>query len=226
MSRGLRWLLSVSIAVNVLAGAVAAYWLHEHGWHDAAIKLHLAHNPPPNYPVLARERFGWQPSTGIVVAGDSQVQNAPLADLIADFHQRGIGGQTIEDLAAWLPRSLDASTRRVVIEAGTNNVLQGLAANASAADYARMLDAVHAAAPSAQIVMLSVPPISDYPDRVRALNAALARLAGRDGARWVDITTPVQGPDGRYVTADTMDGTHLSLTGYLRLASVLRQATG
>lgn len=79
-------------------------------------------------------------------------------------------------------------------------------------DIGELLAAVEDAAPGAELVVLSLPPL-EWGD-VTATNIALEAAAERAGATWVDVTPALDGQ-----LAD--DGVHLTGAGYEAVAEAL-----
>lgn len=222
--------LVASLLLNVIGLAVVIREAHNHGGVDwITQKLGLKDPPAPDYPALGRARFADLPRSpgDVVVMGDSQVQNAPLADLVTDVRQRGIGGETIDDVASWVDDVLKPSPNRIVLLVGTNDILRGHSVQRFAEDYTALLDGIAAKAPDTRRVVLSVPPLgAEHHADVDTYDDALKRVAARAGARYVDIYSALAGSDGALRPEFSADGTHLSAQGYARIAPLLRAAAG
>ena len=88
-----------------------------------------------------------------------------------------------------------------------------------------------AAAGNASVVMISTQPRSLSDADLSQLRALDARLAAAFGGCFVDIRTPLAGPDGRLATAyDAGDGVHPNDAGHAiifqRVDSVLQSGRG
>lgn len=222
--------LLISLTINLVGVALVAREASQHGgisW--ITDKLGVTSPERPDYPRLARERFGGLPRSAndVVFLGDSQVQNAPLADLVSQARQRGIGGQTVADLRAWVDQVLASPPRRLVLLAGTNNAIERQSADAFARDYADLLDHIAERAPRTDVVVLTIPPgTGEWGQRVPAMNRALRDLAARRDVQVVDLFAPLADDAGRLRRDLTYDGTHLNDEGYARVASAFRAASG
>ena len=142
----------------------------------------------------------------------------------------GIGGDTTQNLL-WRLDNGDVGALKpkvVVVLIGTNNLGRE---NATAAEAARGVEAVvrklRAAFPEAKIVLHGIFPCDYSPkaevrQRVKDVNARLARLDGLDGkVVFRDIGAVFLEPDGSILPAVSPDGLHLTPEGYRRWASVL-----
>jgi lysophospholipase L1-like esterase len=142
----------------------------------------------------------------------------------------GVGGDTTQNLL-WRLDNGDAGALKpkvVVVLIGTNNLGRE---NATPAEAARGAEAVvtklRAAFPEAKIVLHGIFPCDYSPNaevrqRVKDVNAKLARLDGFDGkVVFRDIGPLFLEPDGSILPAVSPDGLHLTPEGYRRWASVL-----
>lgn len=188
-SDGVLIALVLSLCVNVAAVVVA--------WPKVRRKL-LARRPP-DYAELARQRFHPAPDGAVVFAGDSHVGNAPLLDMLTDYRQMGIGGQTVSDVARWLP-TMVGGARRVVLSAGTNDVLLGTAP----AVVVERLAALVRALGDREVVAVALPPLQGHETAVEQVNDGL-----RNVCPVVTLNLPGDWTD---------DGVHLTRDAYLAVA--------
>lgn len=220
--------LAASLLLNALGGGLLVREASQHGGVDYLTqKLGLTEPAEADYPVLGRERFGSLPrgSRDVVVMGDSQVQNAPLADLVTDVKQRGIGGQSVVDVHRWVIQTLEPPPRKLVLLVGTNDALEGQSPDEFAADYDAMLDDIERRAPDTDLVLLNVPPASgDMARRVPPLNRALTDVAADHHARVVDLYRLLADAGGALDPSYTDDGVHLNGRGYARAAEAFQDA--
>lgn len=184
-------------------------------------------------PALEPERIAAWRAQGTVpgavaFVGDSLVADFPvqlLTPIGAPLVLRGLPGQTVREVRFRLGETLARRPAVIVFQAGTNDVLQGRPRSAVVADYADLLAASRRAVPEAEIVVLAVPPVAEpaLGEPVRALNGALADLAAREGASFVDTHASLA--DGAGALAPGMgvaDGVHLTFDAYARIAALLR----
>lgn len=212
----------LSLLLNLAVVAEAGLYVVRTGFDVTLQKVGLQDPPRPDFPRLGVERFGALPGAEVAFVGDSQVQNAPLAELVGEVAQRGIGGQTVADTAAWLDVTLDDDgLQRLVVWVGTNDVIEGHDPDRVRADMAALLAQIDEERPDVDVVLLSVPPLRDYPGKAGPVNQALEEAANEADATWVDVTGRL-GSDGLM----DVDGAHITPAGYVAIAPALRQAAG
>jgi lysophospholipase L1-like esterase len=142
----------------------------------------------------------------VAFVGDSHVQIAPLLEMLTGCSQRGIGGQSIDDVRSWVGSMSGA--RRMVLMVGTNDLSCGATATEVGQRYAALLDAVPG---GVEPVILGIPPGEGW--EVDPANDLLEQLAVERGVRFHRL------PD---LTGCSDDGTHVNTKGYERLAPLLR----
>lgn len=220
-----RWspvVLVLSLLLNVAVLAVAGVYVANNGLSTLTQRLGLTDPSRSQFVELARERFGNLPGAAVAFVGDSHVQNAPLSELVGQVASRGIGGQTVDDTAAWLDAVLDdPELERLVVWAGSNDILRGKPAEQTGEDMQALLAAVEDARPEVEVALLSVPPLRDSAEDVAAMNDVLREAAEDSGAEWLDVTGDLSA-DGLMDS----DGIHLTPSGYVAIAPALRRAAG
>ena len=138
---------------------------------------------------------------------------------------RGIGGESIADVAARLGSALHAP-RAVVLMIGTNDVHAARNSGDIAAAASRMkvlVSAICQAVPDAELIVNSVAPRTlHYQERIAQFNAALVRIAAAADAQYLDLWPIMAGPDGALRPELTTDGLHLTAQGYATWAGALQ----
>jgi lysophospholipase L1-like esterase len=172
---------------------------------------------------------------GVLFLGSSSFRLWP--DLGADFPDvpvlnRGFGGATFPDVLFFAPRiALPARPRLIVLYVGDNDLGAGRTPVQVAADYATFVAFVRRALPQTRVAYVSIKPSPSRWALVGAMREANARIAeqiARDGfGTYVDVFTPMLGPDGRpRPTLYQADSLHMTPAGYAiwrsRIAPVLR----
>ncbi|MCQ2173780.1 MAG: GDSL-type esterase/lipase family protein [Bacteroidales bacterium] len=169
----------------------------------------------------------------IVMIGDEMIHGAEWHELMGSPRVKsrgtgwGFGSQTIGDITAGIPAifSSGKSPSRIFIHAGTGEVARGESAQTIADKMRTLLSAVKAAAPSSKLYLLSVQPI--YPSHQKItdrseLDSRLRKLASEFGARYIDISSPLE--KGR---ADGLvRGNFVFGKGYLKIARILSGEMG
>jgi lysophospholipase L1-like esterase len=176
---------------------------------------------------------------GTVLVGDSLTQEFPLHELMAlqgdqrlfTVHNRGIGGDTTNGVLRRMAESIwDLAPGKVFLLIGTNDLNN---AHAAPADIARnirgIIEQTHARCPQTLFTVLSLYPVNARADegmdifavgsrtneRIRAVNAALERMAVKTGASYLDLHSLLTDEHGNLRRAYTREGLHLSPEGYI-----------
>jgi len=160
---------------------------------------------------------------GIVFVGSSSIRL--WESLAADFSglpvvNRGFGGSTMTDVAWFTPRIvLPLRPHLVVLYAGDNDLAAGHTPEQVLSDYRAFVGHVHASLPATRVVFVSIKPSPSrwaLVERIRRANALIAADIARDPrAAYVDVFTPMLGPDGRprpELFRD--DSLHMTAAGY------------
>ncbi|MCZ4325216.1 GDSL-type esterase/lipase family protein [Brachybacterium paraconglomeratum] len=206
--------LVLSLLLNVALLAAGGWYLSERGARPIAEDLGIVEERRPAYEVYAGERFTGLEGEATVLIGDSQVERGPWSEVLdAPVALRGQGGMLIAEVTATAPDTIPEGAERVIIWAGSNDALHERTPAEAGADMTELLAAVEAAAPGAELVVLSLPPL-EWVD-VTDTNTALETAAADAGATWVDVTPALNG-----LLAD--DGVHLTGPGYEVVADALR----
>lgn len=194
---------------------------------------------------LNAERFAWERDPLIrptyrvdaVFLGDSHFERWPIEAAFAPLRvsNRGISGQTSEEIAARLERdALAAQPRALVLIGGANDVMQNLPQARTEAALRSAIERARAA--GVAVYVSTVPPVRGgeaiHADSLWFLNRRIAQLndwirasAPGAGAVVVDFHAALVDDRGelRFSSADP-DGLHLSAEGYERLAAALAPA--
>ncbi|HXD73566.1 MAG TPA: GDSL-type esterase/lipase family protein [Vicinamibacterales bacterium] len=151
----------------------------------------------------------------------------------ADF---GWGGDTVQNILWRLTNGeLDGVKPRVVVLlAGTNNVgaeprngVDAAAVDEVAGGIAAILRVMREKAPDATIVLTGVTPRRDrnramsLMPTIDAINNRLAAMSDGTRVRYIDINARLLAADGSLRDGVTVDGLHLSVTGYQVWADAL-----
>src|SRR4051794_34130007 len=112
-----------------------------------------------------------------------------------------IKGATTAAMAAGAQPS-DADV--LVVMAGTNDVLQGIPWEQSAAN----IEAIVGAVGVDRVVLCTIVPLASNPAGETDFNAHLAALADEHGWRLVDSAAAVRAPDGQWLAGLSEDGIH------------------
>lgn len=163
------------------------------------------------------------PTGGVVFVGSSSIRLwKTLAEDFPDIAtvNRGFGGSALADSVHYFDRLvLPHRPRVVVLFAGTNDLWSGKSPEAVLADFKAFRTRLHATLPEAKLINLSItlaPSRARIHEQMRAANRLIAADCATDPrCTFVDINTPMAGPDG--VIPDSLfvkDRLHLNADGY------------
>ena len=183
----------------------------------------------------AEDLAAMPPTGAIVVTGSSSIRRwhptleADLAPLTVV--PRGFGGSTMQDVEHFLDRIVLAyEPRAVAIYEGDNDTgLYGVPPEEIAGRLESIVERIHAALPNTRVYVLSVKPSLAREavwDQAQEANALYQQLAAKnDLVSYVDVATPLLGPDGRVMDDIFIDdGLHLNEKGTRIWASTIRAA--
>ena len=140
---------------------------------------------------------------------------------------RGFGGSQVSDSVAFVNRIVTPyRPRAIVFYAGDNDIKAGESPETVLADYKQLVAAVRAKLPETRFVYVAIKPSLArwelWPKMKRAND--MIRALGKDDSRlrFVDIATPMLGPDGKpKEDLFVEDGLHLSDKGYALWTSLV-----
>lgn len=176
------------------------------------------------------ESDGEAPPTGrILFLGSSSIR---LWDLERWFPRhralnRGFGGSQIADSVHYFERLVTPyAPSHIVLYAGDNDIAAGKSAAQVTADFRRFRDRVRDKLPQTRILFLAIKPSLArwrLVDEMRRANQQIEALSWADPLlRFVDVATPMLGPDGRpRPELFVADGLHLSEAGYRLWTSIV-----
>jgi lysophospholipase L1-like esterase len=243
--------LALSLAVNLVGAVIGWRYFQLYGQQAVQkLKLMWVWTPTTrqratgitgiyrNYRYLARTaQFAGYTLTpeALVFVGDSITAQCEWAELLGTPHavNRGISGDTTEGVLNRLAPLLQTPPRRLFLQVGINDLAYGVPPAQVAAHYRLILARARQALPGERIIVQSLLPTNPrlmaphLPHRrillatVRSLNAEVRELCRAQGARFLDIATPLSGADGLLDPRYTHDGLHLNGAGYRRWRQTL-----
>lgn len=172
----------------------------------------------------------------IVMLGDSLTAEADWQELLPgrDVVNRGVAGQTTDEIAARADDVLRLRPRVVFVMAGTNDLMEGKTPDQIVHAYAQILDRLQGAG-----IVVVQPVVHVAKDRgalglqrfwynrrndqIAALNTKLRDLATKRGLQFVDLNAELA-PTGVLPDEATTDGTHLRAASYLLWAAEVERA--
>jgi lysophospholipase L1-like esterase len=173
--------------------------------------------------LTAQDETNPPPAGGVVFVGSSSIRM--WRTLAEDFPgiatiNRGFGGSALADSVHYADRIvLPYRPQIVVLFAGTNDLNSGQTPEAVLADFQAFRAKLHAALPATRLLYLSItlaPSRAAVHPQMRAANRLIAAdIATDPRCTFVDINTPMSGPDGlppeSLFNADRL---HLNADGY------------
>jgi lysophospholipase L1-like esterase len=161
---------------------------------------------------------------GIVMLGDSISSAQDLSDLFGrPIHNRGVGGFTTNDAVNNLNSLFRGTPEKVFILLGANDALHNVGPIQFATNYRTLLTIIKKRSPASQIYVLSILPTS-FPvanNSVFIFNNALKKISSTFNITYIDIHSHFL--KGKLINpAFTVDGIHLSSSGYASLRNLLR----
>ena len=152
----------------------------------------------------------------IVFLGDSITEGGLWEEWFPGEHSvnRGIGGETSVQVLERIDGTIN-DPAAVFLLIGTNDLTLGYSIPVIAKNVERVVARVRALAPHAQVIVQSVMPRgARWKHSVLRLNAALADVADRCAARYIDLWPALSDSDGALRPGMTIDGLHLTGPGY------------
>jgi lysophospholipase L1-like esterase len=166
---------------------------------------------------------------GVVFVGSSSIRLWKLDEEFPGkgYVNRGFGGSEMADSVHFFDRIvLPHRPRMIVLYAGDNDLAKGKTACRVAEDFAAFVKHMHEVLPETKLVYVAVKPSLKRWNIVhhgRAANALIeAACIDDELLTYLDISTPMLGPDGKprpELFAD--DGLHLNSKGYELWTSLL-----
>jgi lysophospholipase L1-like esterase len=169
-------------------------------------------------------------SESIVFLGDSLTERCEWAELLADgrVRNRGIGGDTTAGVLRRVGVVADAKPVRVFLMIGVNDLEAGERVDDVLLRTDRIVDVLVSRAPGTQVVLQSVLPIRQGPEKtflsndvIAALNRGLVALAARRKVVYLDVGKVMTDATGQLNAVYTEDGIHLNGAGYQAWKGVL-----
>lgn len=175
------------------------------------------------------------PTDAVVFLGSSTIERFPLTEIFPDKRcvNRGVNGDTVDDLLARLDDSLPATPPAAcVINIGANDMRRaGLVAGAVRDKLVTLLDTLQARYPECAISVIGLIPAVDATEaeiyEFELYNLAARRVAvSRKIPFVVAQREPLATKDGRLSADYAADRYHLNAAGYRRLAEWILEGGG
>ena len=180
----------------------------------------------------AQDRMQPPRPRGVVFVGSSSIRM--WKSLPADFPgvnciPRGFGGSQLVDSVIYAHRVITPyKPRKVVVYAGDNDISAGKDAQRVLQDFRLLVESVHERVPDAEIGFVAIKPSISrwrlWPEMNRANQLVAEFAASRPCVTYLDVATPMLGPDGGQPAAELFlaDGLHMTPQGYAIWTKVIR----
>lgn len=177
----------------------------------------------------------------ILFCGSSLMEQFPIQELLLDrgsplvVYNRGVGGFTTAEMEAALETVVfDLAPRAIFINIGTNDLNDpACSIDALIARYDAILSGIKARLPDAKLFLLAYYPVNTAVGsripymadllkvrtnaRIREANAAVAALAKKYGAAFLDLNDAITDENGEMNAAFCIEGMHMYGDGYARV---------
>lgn len=178
--------------------------------------------------------------TDVLFIGDEPVHGGEWGELLGspDVKSRGTqwgyGGISLPDWERAVETILTANPERkqaprmILLHMGLNETNSTMAPDSVAMAYKRVIDRIRRFAPATELVITSQLPTvkaEHNTARVTPVNRAIRSLAQAEGIRYVDLYTPLIGPDGA-ARPDMVKQNYIYAPGYNAIAQVLAPVVG
>jgi hypothetical protein len=144
----------------------------------------------------------------------ARAAEGPGVDVVGGW---AVYGATTEAMAGGVgPTSADV----LVVMGGTNDVLQGIPWERSAAALEQITE-ITGVSP---VLLCTIVPLADDPAATQLFNARLQLLAAENGWELVDSAAPVRAPDGTWLPGMSEDGIHPIPAAAALIGTAVQQA--
>lgn len=168
-----------------------------------------------------------------VFIGDSITEFYPIADLLSDFSviNRGIGGDTSEDLLSRLNDILILEPKKIFMLIGTNDIGLSVPQEQTVSNIETICKKIAEKLPNTELYLISVLPVNSEKECIRnsalprtndAIDSLNERICGIDGVKFIDAGSKLKDESGKLKEEFTLDGLHLSVKGYVVYSEILK----
>jgi lysophospholipase L1-like esterase len=210
-----RLLIGLSVVLNTLfIGGSIALWANLDNFIDSFLQSNRDRLESQF------ELFTAQPAQ-VVFLGDSITQGGRWSELFPGTGavNRGIGGDTTQDVLNRLEQIYPLQPQQLFIMIGINDLNRGFGPEVAIANYTTLFNNIDEKLPQTRVYLQSVLPVNDtWPNadntNVPTLNTVLAKEAQTRGYTFVDLTPAFSASDGQLRAELSNDGIHLLGAGY------------
>lgn len=171
----------------------------------------------------------------IVFLGNSITDGGEWAELLANPHvkNRGISGDQTGWMLDRLDPILEGKPRKLFLLIGTNDLAVNVTVEQVVANVRKIVERFQSESPRTKLYIQSIFPVNDtfkkfatrhgrHDADIVAANKKLEALCAEKGIVYIDLWTPLAGPDGKLRPDLTNDGLHLMGEGYIVWRDVVK----
>jgi lysophospholipase L1-like esterase len=169
------------------------------------------------------------PATDIVMLGDSITHEGLWEEYFPHYNlrNRGIGGDTTQDILDRLPAIYALQPQRLFLLIGINDINMGIKPVQTFANYEQILISLRQHLPAIKIYVQSILPVAAaWPmannTAVKKYNVQVERLAVQHGCTYIDLYKSFSDTQGNLKAELSNDGIHLTYAGYVSWCDVIR----
>jgi len=224
--RVMRWskILVLSVLLNVALGGLLAAVI--------ARRIYARYDPGRSaIQVMRADQFHELALSGeradVVMFGDSVVEFASWSELLGrPVANRGIAGETVEELRARAGDVVALRPKVVFVLGGMNDLVRGASPKEVLPRYRALVAELRSALPEARIIMHALLPVrgglARFAKDISELNGLLAGYSKEAGATWLDAGAKLADGSGLLASQNTRDGAHLTGAAYRVWAEAVR----
>jgi lysophospholipase L1-like esterase len=158
----------------------------------------------------------------VVFYGDSLTEGGRWDELFPNVRvaNRGISGDTTEDLIKRLDQVADLNPKKLFVMIGINDVNRSIEENVTKLNYKHLFDSINSKLPNTDVYVQSVLPVNDKwmmadNSALKGLNDELENISNQYGYTYIDLRQHFTNDDGKLSQKLSNDGIHLLGEGYL-----------
>jgi len=153
-------------------------------------------------------------TTDIVFLGTSLTQGFPLQEIFNNCHlkNRGVSGNTTEDVLNRLDEVIEGRPQKVFLEIGINDLMQNISVDSTYSNTIEIIENIKKQSPKTKIYVQSVIP-SDRSEHIPTLNGLVKSYCVKHKITYINLYSAFD-KNGLLQPGLTVDGTHLTAKGY------------
>ncbi len=237
----LKYLFVLSVIFNILFLLIGSYFVYHKGGMEY-IKLSI--NKLTSKQVLATVKsdkvdlFKSYPHTenDVVFLGDSLTNACSWADYFPGKYtrNRGIGADCTSDIINRLDEIINGKPSKIFLMVGINDLLFNVDQKEMLSNYEQIIKIISEQTPDTKIFIQSILPINiqlakktqvlHFANKdIDNINLELEKIAIKYNARYIDLSSKYNDPDGELSPESTTDGIHLKPDKYFIWVNTIEQ---